>query len=137
MDAAFKAQWIEALRSGNYVQGEGRLRMDAEPDLGVAHQYCCLGVACDLRTDVTWDGVGHAVVDGAIWEPYDENDRYLGDDERYVSGDDDSYYGGYTELPGVLLARLDLADDAEHTLIRMNDSGSSFEEIAKWIEENL
>lgn len=35
-----KAQWLTALRSGDYQQGQGYLRQ--------GDQYCCLGVLCDL-----------------------------------------------------------------------------------------
>jgi hypothetical protein len=44
--------WLDALRSGKYYQGEGRLRSE--------NKYCCLGVACDvLRDEVKgkWDSV--------------------------------------------------------------------------------
>lgn len=41
MDAGIKKQWVEALRSGNYVQGTRRLR-------GGDDTFCCLGVLCDL-----------------------------------------------------------------------------------------
>lgn len=32
--------WLVALRSGDYKQGKGRLR--------IGDEFCCLGVACDL-----------------------------------------------------------------------------------------
>lgn len=35
----FKKDWIKALRSGDYSQGNGKL-VDSE------NNYCCLGVAC-------------------------------------------------------------------------------------------
>lgn len=40
MHAEIKKRWQEALRSGEYKQGAGSLRVD--------EQYCCLGVLCDL-----------------------------------------------------------------------------------------
>ena len=40
MNAQIKAAWIAALRSGEYKQGQGRLRFGDE--------FCCLGVLCDL-----------------------------------------------------------------------------------------
>ena len=37
--------WVKALRSGDYLQGDGQLhRTDTEPD----ESFCCLGVACDI-----------------------------------------------------------------------------------------
>lgn len=40
LDPVFKAQWIAALRSGEYKQGKHRLFKDGA--------YCCLGVACKV-----------------------------------------------------------------------------------------
>ncbi len=41
MDALIKNKWIEALKSGEYKQGTGRLRK-------TDNRYCCLGVLCDV-----------------------------------------------------------------------------------------
>lgn len=40
MNPEVKAQWVKALRSGEYQQGIGQLRE--------ADRFCCLGVLCDL-----------------------------------------------------------------------------------------
>ena len=40
MHQEVKQQWVTALRSGEYAQGNGHLRKDDE--------YCCLGVLCDI-----------------------------------------------------------------------------------------
>lgn len=39
-------QWVNALRSGNYQQGQGALRSE--------DTYCCLGVACDVSGLGKW-----------------------------------------------------------------------------------
>lgn len=44
MDAALKAEWVEALRSGKYVQGRQRLKRV----MGGGTTYCCLGVLCEV-----------------------------------------------------------------------------------------
>ena len=41
-----KERWIEALRSGDYVQGQERLR--------TGDCYCCLGVLCDVIDPTLW-----------------------------------------------------------------------------------
>lgn len=41
LDPAFKAEWIEALRSGKYEQGFGALQTRSG-------KFCCLGVVCEL-----------------------------------------------------------------------------------------
>ena len=51
LDKKKKAKWLKALRSGKYVQGAGALKKivydDNEKVIG--HEYCCLGVACQIR----------------------------------------------------------------------------------------
>ena len=42
----FYANWIEALRSGNYPKSRGQLRTTSG--------FCCLGVACDLFDPNNW-----------------------------------------------------------------------------------
>jgi hypothetical protein len=42
MHAAIKAQWLTALRGGEYEQGYGNLNQ--------GNRFCCLGVLCDLAT---------------------------------------------------------------------------------------
>lgn len=43
-------KWVDALRSGEYRQGYGRLRSDG------SNAYCCLGVACDVSGVGRWTG---------------------------------------------------------------------------------
>jgi hypothetical protein len=46
MNPNIKAQWVEALRSGEYQQGSGMLKYyDDEIDEA---RFCCLGVLCDI-----------------------------------------------------------------------------------------
>ena len=47
LDPGFKAEWIQALRSGDYEQTHyGALRNEGG--------FCCLGVACDLVDNSKW-----------------------------------------------------------------------------------
>lgn len=41
MNPEIKAKWVAALRSGEYKQGRGQLR--------IGDRFCCLGVLCDLH----------------------------------------------------------------------------------------
>jgi hypothetical protein len=52
MNAELKAQWIAALRSGEYEQGSWQLRYGS-PDEGLNH--CCLGVLCDVVAPDNWN----------------------------------------------------------------------------------
>ena len=47
MELPTKTEYLSALRSDNYTQGNGALR-------GKNNTYCCLGVYCDLITDGWW-----------------------------------------------------------------------------------
>jgi hypothetical protein len=47
MNPTVKAAWLAALRSGEYEQGRGRLR--------VGDTYCCLGVLADLYYSGQWE----------------------------------------------------------------------------------
>lgn len=40
LDKEVKAKWVEALRSGKFKQGKGKLKY--------GDNYCCLGVACEI-----------------------------------------------------------------------------------------
>lgn len=100
MDAKLKQDWIDALRSGKYRQGRGRLCDDSS-------RYCCLGVLCAIQEppDVSPDGT-------RTWD----------------------YNPGY--IPHRLSAGLRTSHKMR--LMKMNDNGgSSFTEIADWIERNV
>lgn len=45
LKAHIKRKWIEALRSGRFLQGAGYLRMRAD---GERTEYCCLGVLAEI-----------------------------------------------------------------------------------------
>jgi hypothetical protein len=47
MNVELKAKWVEALRSGSYKQGKGRLRT-------TDNTFCCLGVLCDIIDATKW-----------------------------------------------------------------------------------
>lgn len=51
MTAELKAQWIEALRSGNFEQGRKSLKHIPESSTAKP-QYCCLGVLAELIGEV-------------------------------------------------------------------------------------
>ena len=119
MNEEIKAQWIKALRSGEYEQGKGLLRSFKD-------KYCCLGVLCDLYskdTGVEWvkswggsiamhlhNGTTPPKVD--LWAGFVASDQY----------DHESNVGVYRILA-------ELAD--------LNDNGWTFEEIADYIERTL
>lgn len=65
MSPYWKAKWLAALRSGNYTQGHGQLRTEAnEPEsndtvLCYETRFCCLGVLCEVvkaETGILYNG---------------------------------------------------------------------------------
>ena len=61
----YKERWVAALRSGDYLQGQCRLRY--------ADEYCCFGVLCDVA-GVEWrvkpDASWVAIYEGDVGEGY-------------------------------------------------------------------
>ncbi len=118
--------WAAALRSGDYVQGLGVLRISTSG--GNPDTYCCLGVLCDRH-------------DNSRWILYDNGSF------GYESLDSGIYY---TVLPPDISQALCLedsdgnytGDDGQiHNLIEHNDSmvtnSLSFDGIADLIEKEL
>ena len=116
MNPKVKAKWLEALRSGYYEQGKGRLRTETG--------FCCLGVLCDLyaeeHKDVHWNA-------------------------SYVEGDY-TFLGREGTLPQKVADWAGLkgpipivsCDNEPSELAELNDSLElSFDEIADVIEEQL
>lgn len=115
MNSEVKAKWLEALRSGEYVQGTGLLRSQDD-------KFCCLGVLCDL-----------AVKDEVIAEPERPTHggyRY-GDDSRWDAGlpNEVRKWSGVADLMGLTPSGRELA--------HLNDTGSTFAQIADIIEEEF
>jgi hypothetical protein len=106
-----KTKWLEALRSGEYKQGQGALQTSDKT-------FCCLGVLCEVQ------GINSRLTGGYAFESapvvvYDfEADRRSGS----------TVYAEEYESAG-------LSNRAIHELIEQNDNGKSFIEIAGFIEE--
>lgn len=113
MNQKMKQKWLTALRSGDYPQGKGMLRQRIED----TDHYCCLGVLCTLCPDV-------------VWTP----------DEDHLPGAQRAQYKGeigISYLPRVMMKELGLIRIDMVDLAQMNDTGKSFVEIAKVIDEKL
>ena len=113
-------RWIKALRSGEYVQGDGVLCRD--PRGSSYSRFCCLGVLCDISPRVEWVG-------------NDLSDR----DEHLLAVYNPSYGFGESvvALPQGLLEEIGLSHGREWVLMGMNDQGCNFRDIADRIEEWL
>ena len=113
MKQHIKTKWLEALRSGEYKQGQEHLRSDAG--------YCGLGVLCDV----------HAKENGGEWEGI-SGDRY-----RYLQATAvlPSEVIEWASLDNVLPKVT--YHEVETPLSILNDSGMPFSEIADYIEASL
>lgn len=104
----FNRKWIEALRSGYYKQGKFSLCFS----LFVDNYYCCLGVACKIS------GVKSNI----------ENECEFFDGQKLL-------------LPISVKHKLGMSSENgefdESSLVLLNDRGSTFNEIASVIENEL
>lgn len=120
MKAEEKAEWVAALRSGDYTQGHSRLR--------TGNAFCCLGVKADL--EVRKDNGSWLSVSGSINDAY----FYLLEENLEAS------FLGY--LPVEVFPEHEYVASGdeitiEERLVYMNDNGYSLSEIADWIEQNI
>ena len=145
MDTQTKTMWLEALRSGKYQQGEGRLCTvetvyDAADRLVLdTPRFCCLGVLANelgfLETDFA--------------DPFLEVRARFEDatNAAMLPSTLDSFLGLQDYAPRALIQLAwpdDDADELAHdgvsisgVLANLNDQGKSFAEIADIIEANL
>jgi len=130
MNSKIKEAWVNALRSGKYEQGKEKLRS--------VSGYCCLGVLCDLYAKET----------NTEWE-------FRGNEETNLQPMDYWYYEGESEfLPESVMdwaglslncpvVKVDVEEDDEDPwfyregLADLNDSGYTFNDLSKLIEEQL
>lgn len=132
MDQEIKAQWVAALRSGEYKQGEGYLNrthivsVEGETEPVVENRLCCLGVLCELAVK--------AGVTGVVSEDYDEGTTYG------THNDSSNTYPPYgvqiwagLEVPNPVVYQ----GTHRNSLSFLNDDGETFETIANLIENQL
>ena len=119
MDREVRDVWLKDLRSGEYTQTH-KSYLGIEDKATDTKVYCCLGVLVD-----------NAAKDYAArhWEVpnWDETQA-----NRILYDDSNSAY-----LQRETLKKIGLSDEDQSTLAGMNDGGTSFDEIAIWIETNL
>ena len=105
-------KWVKALKSGDYVQGQGRLRSST-------NEFCCLGVLCNL----------HAQEFPELAATQKTKSRYFGS-SGYLPDIVQEWAG---------IADRDVFFDCESVppLVEMNDKlGYSFDKIANVISKN-
>ena len=110
MNHQVKQKWVSALRSGDYQQTQNYLHKE--------DGFCCLGVLCDLY------GKEHNVE----WNFVEDLNFYRFQDHP-------------TSLPFPVIEWAGVGSSNPSipgtSLVGLNDSGSTFNEIADFIEEHL
>ena len=126
MNHRVKRLWLDALRSGDYMQGQGVLTQRT-PEGGLLH--CCMGVLCDLA-------VKAGVVDPPV-EPV------VGSSVLRWHAEYFDYYNTVfpptvvQEWAGIEREHVEAVPIATY-LSRLNDQCDwTFDQVADWIEENL
>jgi len=119
MNLNIKARWADALRGGDFKQGQNALRSKDD-------EYCCLGVLCELyRLDQQ----------GGKWTEDARDGGYmLFNEEPCVPPDEVMKWAGlenYTRDVHFEHKAVDVS------LSRLNDDGTTFAELADIIEEKL
>lgn len=136
MKPEIKKLWIDALLSGEYQQGTGYLCQMT----GDGPMFCCLGVLTDLAIKsgvnisiTTKDDRGNDIV------VYGDSFETLPSEVMEWSGLDTPngawFYSVHHKLENPDGHFIDEVDEIEESLVERNDTGSSFEELAKDIEE--
>jgi hypothetical protein len=131
MDLEIKRQWVAALRSGDYRQGQKALSVNGK--------YCCLGVLCDLaekagvvssevtRTEMI--SFGDEEVDVTFYGA-EGSSSFLPEEVVEWAGTDDG-------MPSIVKPHPYYDDSTLSSALHiLNDDGKSFAEIADMIEQD-
>ncbi len=131
MNPEVKKKWIDALRSGWYDQGSEKLRSD--------QGYCCLGVLCDLysqekNTDWEFRGITETNLQPQDYWYFEGESEFLPESVKEWAG-----------LPvGNPSVRVDVTEEEDgddwfynDEIANLNDSGYTFNELSKLIEQQF
>lgn len=129
MNPDVKAKWVAALRSGEYNQADGALR--------IKDTFCCLGVLCDLYKQEqggTWEltaYMGAEMLDGQYHFVPPNNDGQPGVLPTCVAK-----WAGL-KLNDPHLKTECTNEDSIECISELNDRGAKFDHIADLIEQQL
>ena len=128
MKPEIKALWVDALRSGEYQQGQNKLHVWDEEG---TEFFCCLGVLCDLAVN---NGVKVTVVD------IDDDGMYCYENEVEFLPQEVMEWSGVWSKDGEYEFEGNpdaFGKNLRGKLTNMNDAGVPFFDIADEIEKWL
>lgn len=136
MNPEVKQKWIDALRSGNYEQGSEKLRS--------VSGYCCLGVLCDLYAqeyNTEWKFKSYDD-DTDEENPYTYDYWYFEEQTEFLPYSVMDWAGLKIPNPEVRIDKdVEGLDEDEslyqESLADLNDSGYTFNDLSKIIEQQL
>lgn len=126
MNPEIKAQWVAALRSGDYAQTKGALHR-LRDKFSVRAGYCCLGVLCDLAVKA---GVTTEDAHGETAQGVGQSSFGWDHSASYLPTEVVAWAGLYERNPVVSVG----GQCREHLSDLNDDRGCNFEEIADAIE---
>lgn len=131
-------EWVKALRSGRFKQTQRTLsKID-----GLERSYCCLGLLCELSEEGEWirdqrDGRSSYVFPGKR----NEHVRYDAIIWQFEDQAPNRRTPRIGEVVDLIKAKIVEAGEPDKcglsALTNMNDGGSSFEEIADFLEREI
>lgn len=142
MNAEVKAQWTEALRSGNFLQTPKMLKATSraiygtdvadDPDADKV-RYCCLGVLAELAIEAgEIDGCKEAANRPGIFQFFS---YYINEDG---SKDTAAHPQAWETMPGFRVQNwAGLERDIDGFLATANDHGATFAQLADFIDAEL
>lgn len=111
MNKEVKERWLEALRSGKYKQGTGKLKCQTKGEL----QYCCLGVLQELLHP----------------EEFNPNPQTWDSNSVFTLTNDSQKFHWPTKQ---VLEEAKLTEDQMIALANLNDRSSNFDKVIEYIE---
>lgn len=130
MDPVIKQLWTSALRSGKYKQGKNYLNII---NANNEHQYCCLGVLCEI-----------AIKQGMNIETEEDRTSVIFASDNHIRATI-KYEGDECTPPPAVQQWAGIGAEGGYihptnddpSLVRDNDSGKTFDEIADIIDKHF
>ena len=130
MNPDIKKKWIEALTSGEYLQGESHLR--------VGDRFCCLGVLCDIYMKEHPEQAESATAQCQYYSYFGKSELLPEEVVKWAEFEE-SVIESSEQGFGVLVKHEFGSNGMkyDHLLSGLNDSGYNFESLSKLIEGSL